>query len=40
MGWKTRQQRYTEEIDGSLINDGLIGSIILDESWKCVFFHD
>ena len=26
--------------DGPLIKGGLIGSVILDESWKCVFFHD
>jgi len=25
---------------GRVIKDGLIGSVILDESWKCVFFHD
>jgi hypothetical protein len=26
--------------DGPLIEGGLIESVILDESWKCVFFHD
>jgi len=26
--------------DGRLIKVGLIGSVILDESWMCVFFHD
>jgi hypothetical protein len=26
--------------DGPLIKGGLIGSVVLHASWKCVFFHD